>query len=258
MNDRVEFSVEVVGDKHFARNITKRGGRPLSPSLIRTHFKSDDRAIPNDSDLDSFDNTKDTRIRVSSVIHPMQRLQGVVISETKNDFGWILCNVRNSLPVRYHISQIQSTGSKRLVLHSRVELNVVRGRDHDWSFYITKPGGNLITFEKPDVYGQWLRSLELFPRLYLPRNNIESPTKVLQGFVCEYYLRGQIGFITPFDELGTRYMFHIDNCSTAKCENRRVFINDEVEFEVEWRESMAMYYAINIRSLSDPQECRLC
>ena len=161
VNDRVEFSVENVGDNYYARNITYPGGKPLRPHLIKPSFF---RLINywslsiNSNNMVSTEHTMDdtdTRIRASSVIHPTKRTWGIVISTMKDDYGWILCNVHNSLPIRYHITQIQAVGMKKLALHSRVEFNVIKGRYHDWSFYITKPGGNLITYEKADVYGKY-------------------------------------------------------------------------------------------------------
>eukprot|EP01084_Bolivina_argentea_P181699 313772_1 len=294
INDRVEFTVEKIGDKHYARNITYPGGKPIYPLLIRSNYNSihnesisnmnvvcDDQdpseyneelteyemetiltKLENNEYIDEYewhgdinvintcsDNINsdiifDSRIRASSVIHPTKRTQGIVISEMKDYFGWILCNVVNSLPIRYHITQIQSIGIKKLRLHSRVEFNVMSGKQHDWSFYITKPGGNLITYEKPDIYGQWLRNLELYGRHY---NDNDNDTQIYKGFICEYSLNRQIGFIVPFNELYKRYMFHIDNCNIAKCENRRVFINDLVTFQL--KKNNKNNYAINICSL---------
>lgn len=259
VNDRVEFSAAKLGDKYYARNITYPGGKPLRPYVIKptlgklTNYwslsiNSNHENVTNyDRDILSGKDVEDTRIRASSVIHPKQRTWGIVISKMKDGYGWILCNVHNSLPIRYHITQIQAVGMKKLPLHSRVEFNVIKGRYHDWSFYITKPGGNLITFEKPDIYGQWLRSLELYGRRVIH----DKDKEIYTGFVCEYSLQKQVGFITPFDDLSKRYMFHIDNCNTAKCENRRVFINDEVTFQLQFKEKTKRMYAVNLCSLND-------
>ena len=132
MNDIVEFSIDQIGDRYYARNITSVNGKPLHsltiyPKQLINYWSLSINSRANKQHIDNDTNEEDTRINASSVIHPTQRTVGSVISAmNEGGFGWILCNVANSMPIRYHETQIQSTGIKKLVLHSRVEFNVIK------------------------------------------------------------------------------------------------------------------------------------
>ncbi len=84
VNDRVEFiiSIEQIGDKQYARNITNIGGKPIHPFIIGHSHSKTEESLFND--------------------YTQASILGIVISETSDalDFGRILANVSHSFPVR--------------------------------------------------------------------------------------------------------------------------------------------------------------
>ena len=291
LNDVVEFSLLMDDDGNASVcDVTQSEGKPWQYAIRRIDNTKPQISIKNENENEKngeSDVIPNQEMLLSSIIDTKKRCLGRVVSET-GDYGWIVPEIEHTRSVRYHVSQIQSSGVKRLVIGSHVEFTVIASLPsesyhsaHDWAFYITRPtvtmnrnmknknSGLLITFEKPQFKGLWLRKLEfnqdiqdkqlLFeyhPRIN-PNNKIlnqenntnssdnngkkeitvsrnKNENEFLYGIVTEYLIDRSYGFIAPLrnDISYKRYIFYIDNCHIYGNHNRKVFINDMVLFKL--------------------------